>query len=491
MNRLAALVVGAALAGGCCYLCSDSGPYPAAVDEGFVSLFNGRDLTGWFGSKAYGVETVETKLANGTVRRETVLACFPDRRVAGDGENLLTEKEYRNFILRFEFRLAANGDSGLGIRVPDERADAAFAGLCEIQLLDDGGSDYYDAAAQRDRLNPCQYAGSIFGIVPSRRDNVGKQIWGKDKNFTGGGSYVCKPGMWNFAEVKVVGTEIKVYLNGYLVTKGDVAAFRGDGDTPDGRPHPGIRNAKGHISWCGLNSPTQWKNIRIKELPDDAKMGEACPQQTMKAPAGFTTYFDGQPEQLRTMWKGVTTDEKFDSPIVRQAATPAKRAEMQKRADAQRDAHWHVRNGNLFFDGCKGGYSLATHKDLKDFELWADWRLLSATGDSGLYLRGAPQVQIWDAHNQWGIGSGGLYNNRKNPSKALKIADRPVGDWNRFHVIMKGEKVTVWLNGELVVDGVTLENYWDRSQPIFPSGQLELQCHGDPTEWRNIFIREL
>ena len=100
-------------------------------------------------------------------------------------------------------------------------------------------------------------------------------------------------------------------------------------------------------------------------------------------------------------------------------------------------------------------------------------------------------MQIWDAHNQWNIGSGGLYNNKKNPSKALKIADRQVGDWNRFHVIMKGEKVTVWLNGELVVDNVTLENYWDRQRPIFPKEQIELQCHGDPTEWRNIFIREL
>ena len=173
------------------------------------------------------------------------------------------------------------------------------------------------------------------------------------------------------------------------------------------------------------------------------------------------------------------------------AATAEKRAEMQKKADAQRDEHWSVRNGNLYFDGFKGGYSLATKRDYADFEMWADWRIMSVTGDSGLYLRGAPQVQIWDAHNQWHIGSGGLYNNKKNPSKALKIADKQVGDWNRFHVIMKGEKVSVWLNGELVVDNVTLENYWDRSKPIFPREQIELQCHGDPTEWRNIFIKEL
>ena len=229
----------------------------------------------------------------------------------------------------------------------------------------------------------------------------------------------------------------------------------------------------------------------MKDLPADAKMGEVCPKQRMACPKGFTAYFDGDETDLAEFWKGVTTEQKFDNPVVRQAATAEKRAEMQKIADKGRDEHWHVRNGNLYFDGYRGGYSLATREDYEDFEMWADWRIMSVTGDSGLYLRGSPQVQIWDAHNQWHIGSGGLYNNQKNPSKALKIADRQVGDWNRFHVIMRGDKVTVWLNGELVVDNVTLENYWDRKRPIFFKEQIELQCHGDPTEWRNVFIRAL
>jgi hypothetical protein len=120
---------------------------------------------------------------------------------------------------------------------------------------------------------------------------------------------------------------------------------------------------------------------------------------------------------------------------------------------------------------------------------------MSITGDSGLYLRGLPQVQIWDAHNQWKIGSGGLYNNKYkktgNISKALKIADKQVGDWNRFYVKMVGNKVTVKLNGELVVDNVTLENLWQQGHPIPDVEQIELQCHGDPLEWRNIFIKSL
>ena len=481
---LMGMAAAAAVAGCCCTRQGAScGRYPDSVNEGFVSLFNGVDLEGWEGATAmYGVDPKEPG----------VLQCFPERKVAGSSGNLYTAKEFENFVLRFEFMMPENGNNGLGIRMSEPDKDAAYYAMCELQLLDDGGSSYYDAEHKKDKLKPYQYTGSVYGIVPSLRDNVDRQLGWKEKNFTGGGSYVRKPGMWNFAEVKVIGSEIEVYLNGYLITKADVSKFKGDGtDTPDGKKHPGLHNTKGRIGWLGHGHNVKWKNIRIKELPSGAKMGCACPCQRMKAPCGFETYFDGCPSQVKTMWKGVTTDEKFDNPKVRQAATAEKRAKMQKKADEQRDAHWSVRNGNLYFDGFRGGYSLATKRDYADFELWADWRIMSITGDSGLYLRGAPQVQIWDAHNQWGIGSGGLYNNKKNPSKALKIADRQVGDWNRFHVIMKGEKVTVWLNGELVVDNVTLENYWDRSQPIFPVEQIELQCHGDPTEWRNIFIKEL
>ena len=490
-----AYVAATAAIAGCCTQCKDdgccTGGYPDSVNEGFVSLFNGCDLEGWCGAtEMYGVDMA---------KEPGVLKCFPDRKLPeGKRGDIWTAKEFGNFVLRFEFLLPENGDSGLGIRydVKDGKgSDCAYDGMCEIQLLDDGGSLYYDKEAKKCKLDMYRYAGSVFGVAPALHDNIDKQIWGKEKNFTGGGSYVRVPGMWNFAEVKVIGQEIEVYINGYLLTKTDLSKFKGDGDTIDGKKHPGLHRTRGPIALLGHKDSVKFKNIRVKELPDCAKMGVPCPLQKMKAPCGFETYFDGCPGQIKSMWKGVTTEGKFDNPEVRQAATPEKRAEMQKKADAQRDAHWTVRNGNLFFDGYRGGYSLATKRDYADFEMWADWRIMSITGDSGLYLRGAPQVQIWDAHNQWHIGSGGLYNNKTaktgNVSKALKIADKQVGDWNRFHVIMKGEKVSVWLNGELVVDNVTLENYWNRSKPIYPVEQIELQCHGDPTEWRNIFIREL
>jgi len=459
-----------------------SGAEPDA--EGFVSLFNGKDLTGWIGSQSYGVEICKEKLANGTVKEFPVLACQPGKGKGGGG-NLCTEKQYENFILRFEFCMPPNGNNGLGIRMSDIKKDAAYWAMCELQLLDDGGSQYYDKQAKKDKLKPYQYTGSVYGIVPVKRDNY-NQIWGKEKNFTCGGSYVRKPGMWNFEEVRVIGSRIQVILNGELVTDADVSKFKGDGtDTPDHRKHPGLHNKKGHIGWLGHGHHVMWRNIRIKEVSAKHVVGS----DTVKlCPDGFKPLFNGKD---LTNWKGVTTQEKFDNPKVRHAASIEKRAEMQKIADQQMIDHWHVRDGALFFDGGKGGYSLATVKDYKDFEMWVDWRTLSITGDSGLYLRGSPQVQIWDAHNQWGIGSGGLYNNRKNPSRASCIADNLVGSWNTFYVKMVGEKVTVMLNGKRVVDNVTLENYWDRKQPIFPVEQIELQCHGDPIEFKNIFIREL
>ena len=429
--------------------------------EGFVSLFNGKDLTGWIGAtSSYGVE------------EGGILACQPGK---GSGGNLLYDKEFENFILRFEFCMPTNANNGLGIRMPSPNVDGAYSGMCELQIIDDGGDKYKN-------IKPYQHHGSVYGIVPARRDSDGKSL----KKTAGNGSYLKPCGEWNFQEVRVIGSRIQVILNGIMITDADVSKFKGDGtDTMDGRKHPGLHRTKGYIGWLGHGYHVQWRNIRIKEVPADHVVGS---DTTRPAPEGFKTLFNGKD---LTNWKGVTTAEKFDRPLVRQAATPEKRAEMQKIADKQMTDHWHVRDGALFFDGFNGGYSLATAKDYKDFEMWVDWRILSVKGDSGLYLRGCPQVQIWDAHNQWGIGSGGLYNNKKNAHDALAIADCQVGDWNRFYIKMVGDRVTVRLNGVLVVDNTVLENYWDRKRPIFPCEQIELQCHGDPLEFRNIFVREL
>jgi hypothetical protein len=153
-------------------------------------------------------------------------------------------------------------------------------------------------------------------------------------------------------------------------------------------------------------------------------------------------------------------------------------------------AHWSVDDGALVFDG--DGDSLCTAKDYGNFEMLVDWKI-EPNGDSGIYLRGSPQVQIWDPASKpaAGIGSGGLYNNKRGPHDPLVKADRPIGQWNTFRIRMIGERVTVWLNDQLVVDNVTLENYWDRNKPIYPTGQIELQSHQSRLCFKNIYIKEL
>lgn len=203
---------------------------------------------------------------------------------------------------------------------------------------------------------------------------------------------------------------------------------------------------------------------------DDSKRTAAT------APTGFTPLFNGTD---LTGWKGLVAD-----PPARATMTAQQLAAAQKTADERMMAHWSVVDGVLRFDG--KGDNLCTFRDYGDFELLVDWRI-PPKGDSGIYLRGSPQVQIWDNP----IGSGGLYNNQKNPSKPLAVADRPVGEWNTFRIRMVGERVTVHLNGVLVVDDVPLENYWERAKPIYPKGAIELQNHGGELWFRNIFVKDL
>ena len=193
-------------------------------------------------------------------------------------------------------------------------------------------------------------------------------------------------------------------------------------------------------------------------------------------PHGFKALFNGK--DLKG-WQGLVE--------IPERAKLSKKEYAAKQLDANLKflPHWSVvAGGVLHYDG--KGNSLQTSKDYGDFELWVDSKI-GPRGDTGIYLRGCPQVQIWDNP----IGSGGLYNNKTNPRNPLKRADKPVGEWNTYHVIMKGEKVSVWLNGELVVDNVVMENYWDYSKPIPARGPIELQHHGNPIEFKNIYIKEI
>ena len=200
-------------------------------------------------------------------------------------------------------------------------------------------------------------------------------------------------------------------------------------------------------------------------------------------PKGFVALFNGKD---LSGWKGLLK-RPLDNPSKRAALNDEDRAVAQAEADQDMHAHWKVADGALVFDG--KGRSLCTAKDYGDFELLVDWKILPK-GDSGIYLRGTPQVQIWDPDLRK-IGSGGLFNNKTNPSNPTTTADKPVGEWNTFRIKMVGDKVTVHLNGVLVVDNVVLENYWDYATPILATGQIELQNHGDTLWFKNVYVKEL
>jgi hypothetical protein len=197
-----------------------------------------------------------------------------------------------------------------------------------------------------------------------------------------------------------------------------------------------------------------------------------------RPPRGFTALFNGRD---LTHWQGLIELPK------RNAMTVEQRKVEQEKADARMRAHWSVQDGILVFDG--GGDSLQTMRDYGNFEMYVDWKI-QAKGDSGIYVRGNPQIQIWDAAEN-PVGSGGLFNNEMHRSTPLVVADRPVGEWNTFFIRMVGDRVTVTLNDQVVVDETPLENYWERGKPLPEVGPIELQNHGNRLEFRNIYIREL
>ncbi|MEH6306574.1 DUF1080 domain-containing protein [Olivibacter sp. CPCC 100613] len=201
---------------------------------------------------------------------------------------------------------------------------------------------------------------------------------------------------------------------------------------------------------------------------------------------GFVSLFNGKD---LTGWKGLV-----ENPVKRAKMTAKELSGAQQKADESMRSGWYVKDGVLYFKG--KGDNIATMKQYGDFEMLVDWKLspIGKEGDAGIYLRGTPQVQIWDTSRVnvgAQVGSGGLYNNQQNESKPLKVADNALGEWNTFRIIMKGERVTVYLNGQLVTKEVPLENYWDRNQPIFPVEQIELQAHGTEVAYRDIYIKEM
>lgn len=196
----------------------------AQNSAGFISLVNGTNLDGWTGNKAgYRVE-------NGAI------VVHPGE--GSSGGNLYTEKEFGNFVLRFQFKLTPGANNGIGIRAPLE-GDAAYAGM-EIQVLDNTADKYKD-------LHPYQYHGSVYGILPAKR------------------GFLKPVGQWNEEEIHADGTKIKVTLNGHVIVDGDIAPSIANG-TMDDKSHPGLGNKKGHIGFLGHGSVVYFRDLQIKTL---------------------------------------------------------------------------------------------------------------------------------------------------------------------------------------------------------------------------------
>jgi len=387
----------------------------ADLEPGFVPLFNGTDAAGWHGGN-YVVE-------NG------LLVC-----PANGGGLLLSDREYSDFIFRFEFKLPPGGNNGVAIRNPAEGNPSDVA--MEVQILDDSAPQYAS-------LQPYQFHGSIYHLVPAKRGALNPV------------------GEWNSEEILAQGTHMRVTVNGQVTVDAELDKL----DPELLKQYPGCLRPKGYLGFIGHGDRIEFRNLSLRELLPDST-----------PPPGFEALFNGKD---LTGWKGLVAN-----PPARAKMTPDELAAAQRTADESMRTHWQVVDGTFVFDG--KGDSLCTAKDYGDFELLVDWKILPG-GDSGIYLRGSPQVQIW----QNPVGSGGLYNNQKNPSNPLKVADNPVEQWNHFAIRMIGEKVSVWLNGVLVVDNTTLENYWERDKPIYPTGQIELQNHGNTLWFKNVYLKEI
>ena len=208
----------------------------------------------------------------------------------------------------------------------------------------------------------------------------------------------------------------------------------------------------------------------------------------------------GQPDGFKPLFNGVDLEGWWglstENPASWINLSPSELAEKRNKSLENIHKHWHVEDGILINDG-KGLY-LTTLENFSDFELRLEYNTV-AKADSGVYLRGYPQVQIWDtteAGGKWRYGakagSGGLWNNRpKKGWSPLVHADKPFGEWNSLKIRMIGTDVSVWLNHQQVIDQAPLLNYWKKAGPILPEGPIQLQTHGGEIRWKNLFIQEV
>lgn len=400
---------------------------PALADDGFVKVFDGKSLDGWL---------LFTEEGNpGFVVEDGLLVCPPGEK----NSYLFLDRQYSDFVFKYKYRLAPEANNGFGFRSALPEDPNFYAP--EIQILDDRHPSNHG-------LQPNRRSGSLYNIVAPTHQRT------------------LPAGHWNSQTITAVGRHITVDTNGYRVLDTNINDIT---DPQILKDLPGILRDTGYLGFKGhKSSRVELKDIYVKDLSQ--------PESHSTPPPGFRALFNGKD---LTGWKGLVAN-----PPERARMSPEKLAEAQQAADQKMRDHWKAVDGVLTYDG--RGDSICTAEDFGNFELLIDWKI-EPGGDSGIYLRGSPQVQIWDDP----VGSGGLYNNQQNPSTPAIRADNPTGEWNRFRILMVDDTVSVFLNNKLVVKTVVMENLWERGLPIYPTGQIELQNHYSPLYFRNIYIRTI
>lgn len=417
-----------------------------ADDEKFTPLFNGTDLSGWVplnvAPNTFTVKDgiiVSTGIPTGVMR---------------------TDRMYENFILEVEWRhMKPGGNAGVFIWGDGiTAAGTPFARGIEVQVLDGRNSETYTSH------------GDVFSIhganmKPDRPHPKGAQRCLPSEQR-------CKPSPeWNHYRVECNDGKIQLAVNGKVVSGGTECKPR-----------------KGYICLESEGSECHFRNIKIRELPST----NPKPDEIAIPDPGFKSLYTGI-DFLN--WKD----------------------------DPGHKGHWQPKDWVLDYDGKSDAEdkNLWSEKEYGNFVLMCDWRLpgkpqkmkrpvilptgdyalddagnqkeveVDDAGDSGIYLRGSSksQVNIWC----WPAGSGEVYGYRTDKSQPAEIragvtprvrADKPLGQWNRFLITMKADRLTVLLNDQTVIENAHLPG-------VAPRGKIALQHHGDPVQFANVFIREL
>lgn len=216
------------LTGGCAGRADAAGD---AGEKGFTKIFNGENLDGWMYGTTNGKEN--TQGAGYQVDADRGVLFTTEK----DGGNLYTEKEYGNFVFRFDFKLTPGANNGVALRAPRE-GNAAYLGM-ESQILDDTAEKYA-------KLRPEQYHGSIYDTFAARR------------------GFLNPVGEWNSEEITVDGRQVTVKLNGETIVDANLDDVK---DEAKLKKHPGLTRTSGHLGFLGHGAAVEFRNLRVKELP--------------------------------------------------------------------------------------------------------------------------------------------------------------------------------------------------------------------------------